>query len=301
MSDQDVIRRILFCNSDARAQYVCLNESLQAAMTYHHDPYPVRCLLAQLAVMAVLLADALKESGGVTLQIRSEGPVTRLMAECTAQRQIRVLANCSDDTAGGRAIASLLAAGALVMTVSPQRGQRYQTVIALQGGSLAASFNSYFAQSEQVSSRLWLATNGASAVGLLLQALPPQLHREQSVRDHYWQQMIDAGNRATTDQLLRLSPQALLAQLFPDGQYQLFAAQPVVFGCSCSHQRISGILAGFAASELHEMLCERGSIDVHCQFCNQRYLFDRHDVTALTAHQSAPQAGTAHPSGEKPL
>ena len=52
------------------------------------------------------------------------------------------------------------------------KGARYQGVVPLASGGLAACLEAYFRDSEQLPTRIWLAANSRSAAGLLLQRLP---------------------------------------------------------------------------------------------------------------------------------
>ena len=57
----------------------------------------------------------------------------------------------------------------------------------LDGGNLASCIESYFVNSEQLATRLWLASNGTMAGGLLLQQLPEQVVRDTDLRKDQWQ------------------------------------------------------------------------------------------------------------------
>ena len=62
---------------------------------------------------------------------------------------------------------------------------------------------------------------------------------------------------------------------------RLFDAQPVVFHCTCSRHSVGRMLKMLGTEEVHAILQEQGVIEVFCEFCNQRYEFDRIDAEAM--------------------
>src|SRR5690606_21022714 len=119
---------------------------------------------------ASLLGSTLKFEGTLTLQAQGNGQVPLIMAETTHDRAIRgIVRGAGQATACD--FAGLVGQGNLAITLDPLRGERYQGIVALEGHSLATSLDAYFARSEQLPTRLWLAADGHTAAGLLLQAL----------------------------------------------------------------------------------------------------------------------------------
>ena len=72
---------------------------------------------------------------------------------------------------------------------------------------------------------------------------------------------------------------------------RLFEGTPVFFQCTCSRERVAGILQALGGAEVHALLAERGDVEVRCEFCNRAWRFDAVDVAALFspgASQPAP-------------
>ena len=65
-----------------------------------------------------------------------------------------------------------MAGGQLVITIDPEKGQRYQGYVPLEGKTLSDCLEAYFRYSEQLNSQLHLACDGEKAAGFLLQVLP---------------------------------------------------------------------------------------------------------------------------------
>ncbi|WP_370551941.1 Hsp33 family molecular chaperone HslO [Haliea sp. E1-2-M8] len=154
--------------------------------------------------------------------------------------------------------------------------------------SLAASLDAYFEQSEQLQTRLWLACDGQSAGGLLLQQLPAQVSRDPQLREQQWQHVCTLGETVTPSELLQLPLADLLYRLYHEDPVRLFDPRPVNFQCSCSLQRSRNALSAIASTELEDILREQGCITVDCEFCNQQYRFEREDLTDLLQAGPAP-------------
>ena len=98
------------------------------------------------------------------------------------------------------------------------------------------------------------------------------------------------GDRATqiadtlkTEELLNVPAAELIHLLYHEEDIRLFEAQDVVFRCTCSRENVARMLRMLGREEVDSILAERGNVEVHCEFCNQRYVFDRVDADAAFA------------------
>jgi len=73
-----------------------------------------------------------------------------------------------------------------------------------------------------------------------------------------------------------------IGRLFHEHGVRVFRAAAVEAKCSCSRERVAGILGSFSAEERAAMV-EDGRIGVTCEFCNTRYTFTADEVTGPTA------------------
>ena len=171
--------------------------------------------------------------------------------------------------------------GQLAITIDPAKGQRYQGIVPLGDSSLGDSLEVYFAQSEQLPTRFWLACDGQRAAGMLLQQLPPQQTTDAQQRDRQWQHACTLAATIEPGELLELGAPELLHRLYHEEPVRLFESQPVTFGCSCSRERSLAALAALGADELESLLEEQPSISMDCEFCLQHYRFQRRDLADI--------------------
>jgi molecular chaperone Hsp33 len=214
------------------------------------------------------------------LQAQGNGDFKTLVAQSTHDRKIRGLIRSNDPVPMG-SLEAMFGLGQLVLTIAADNAQPYQGIVPLQGRNLAAALQTYFEQSEQLKTRLWLFANDAYAAGLLLQELPAQ-----SSNNADWERIEILADTITERELLELDCEHLLYRLFNEEKVRLFAAEPVEFQCSCSRPKIVRTLRAMGNEELESILQERGSIEVGCEFCSKQYFFDRVDLEVLLLAES---------------
>ncbi|WP_397457542.1 Hsp33 family molecular chaperone HslO [Pseudomonas asplenii] len=285
LPDTDYSQRFIFDDSDTRGELVSLERSYAEVLAKHPYPQPVAQLLGELMAAAALLVGTLKFDGLLILQARSEGAVPLLMVECSSEREIRGLARYdAEQIAPGASLADLMPSGVLALTVDPTQGQRYQGIVDLDGATLSECFTNYFVMSQQVGTRFWLNADGQRARGLLLQQLPADRIKDEDERAANWQHITALASTLKAEELLGLDNETVLHRLYHEEALRLFDHQPLSFHCSCSRERSGNALVSLGLEDAQQLVAERGgAIEIDCQFCNQRYLFDATDIAQLFA------------------
>ena len=284
--DHDCLRRFLFEQSDVRGELVWLDASWRAVLERRDYPAPVRELLGQAMAAAVLLSATVKLEGLLQFQLQGDGPMHLLLIETTAARTVRGLARWRGEVEG-LDFRALTGQARLALTLDPGGGgERYQGVVAVTGDSLAATLETYFEQSEQLPTRLWLAADTERAAGMLLQRMPGSAARAGSSED--WNRDVTLGETLTARELLLLPAHDILHRLYHEEDLRLFDCEPVSFRCSCSRERTAAMLRGLGYDEVHDILREQGGVHVSCEFCGQGYRFDAVDVEELFAASGQP-------------
>lgn len=293
MADFDFTQRFIFDDTDVRGEMASLEESYAHVLAKHAYPEPVAALLGELMAVAALLVNTLKFDGLLVLQARSSGAVPLLMVECSSDRELRAIARYEDDQIkSGATFQELMPEGVLALTVDPKEGQRYQGLVALDGENLAECFTNYFVNSAQLPTRFWLYADGQRARGMLLQQLPADRVLDADEREESWQHVVALASTLSAEELLGLDNETILHRLYHEEQVRLFASTDVKFQCSCTRERSAQALVSLGLADLQLLLAEKaGAIEIDCQFCNERYLFNEHDVVQMFAEQGA-QDGT---------
>ncbi len=289
---RDTLQRFLFEHAPIRGEIVRLEGVWQSVLDRHNYPPILRDLMGELCAAAVLLAATLKLQGSLVLQIHGKGAVKLLVVECSGDLEVRATAKWEGELLHGT-LQHLVGDGRFVITLDPKDGnQAYQGIVALEGESIADILRNYMTRSEQLETILWLAADDRLAAGMLLQKLPDQIESRDA----------DAWNRATQladtlkpGELLTLTAGELVHRLYHEEDIRLFEAQVVNFRCTCSRENVARMLRMLGRTEVDSIILERGDVEVHCEFCNQRYVFDRVDADAVFADVMAvPANQTLH-------
>src|SRR5687767_7739684 len=164
----------------ARGRIVRLGPLLDEILSAHDYPAPIARILSEALVMTALLGSLLKEpEGQLTVQAQTEAGIINLLVCDYRNGELRGYVRFDHDrltdVPSHRDLFALFGKGYLAITFDlPAADERYQGIVPLEGGSLAAAAESYFSQSEQVPSLVRLAVDdtGHVAGGILIQHLP---------------------------------------------------------------------------------------------------------------------------------
>lgn len=285
--DNDALHRFVFEGAGIRGEVVYLDAAWQAVQEIHEYPLPVANQLGQALAATALLSATIKLKGALILQLQGDGPLSTLVAQASSDRTLRGLARWDGEVPFGD-LQAVFGSGRLVMTAENENADRYQGIVDLEGVDLSGAVEKYFAQSEQLPTRLWLAAGRERAAGLLLQRLPGHDSGDD------WPRVSMLAQTLSSDELLTLPLEDLLFRLFHEERVRLFEAEPLAFRCSCSRGRIEDTLKALGRSESESILAEQGEILADCEFCNRRYRFDAVDVAALFAEGVALDSTTTH-------
>ena len=277
MQEKDVLQRFLFDGLAIRGEWLNLTASWQAAKQHHQYPEAVMQQLGEALAAATLLSATIKFDGNLILQAQGDGALKSLVAQSTNEREIRGWARCEGSPSGDN-LPDLLGEGRLVLTIEPKKGEPYQGIVSLTGERLENAVETYFAQSEQLKTRLWLFANEHQAAGLLIQELPAQ---QDSNTQEDWTRIEALANTISKDELLTLPCEETLHRLFNEEPVRLFAAEPVSFKCRCSTEKVEVTLLSLGRDTVDDILREQGEIIADCEFCSAKYHFDKVDIARI--------------------
>lgn len=308
LSEDDTVIPFQIEELDIRGRAVQLGETLNSILTRHQYPDPVSYLLAEALVVTVLLGTSLKLKEKFILQTHSNGPVNMLVCDFSPPSHLRGYARFDKEQLKQAIVneqissETLLGKGTLAFTIyQGSHTQPYQGIVALDGTNLQEAARIYFDQSEQIPTDIHLAVailvnrdqqgqtqKNWRAGGLLTQFLPkPSSHHKIDVLDQkqeetkihlqledQWQEA--KALTATIESAELTDPQVgskrLLFRLFHEYGVRVFNPFSLVDQCSCSREKIKGMLQGFPPDERNEMV-KNQYISVTCEFCSTTYRF----------------------------
>lgn len=314
-SGDDVVVPFTLENLDCRGRVVRLGEALDAILNRHNYPAPVARLLGEAVTLAALIGSSLKFEGRFILQTQTDGPVNLIVVDLDAPDGLRGYARFDADALtqamarGDTRPGQLLGRGHLAMTVDQGvHMERYQGIVALEGGTLEDVAHTYFQQSEQIPTLVRLAVAEITrkgdrrpswrAGGVLVQYLPPHGRSvmpdlpgdgdfsnpatadQDFVEEDKWTETKSLLATLADDELADpdLSAERVLFRLYHETGVRVFSPVALEERCTCSAERIEAMLRdNFSAEERQEMVID-GEIEVVCEFCSADYHFRPHEL-----------------------
>ncbi len=296
------VRGIIVRLTDAWTEILSRRQTHDAANAWAP---PVAELMGEMAAAAALMQSNIKFNGSLILQIFGDGPVKVAVAEVQPDLSLRATAKVVGEVPVDARLPELVNVGnhgRCAITLDPRDrlpGQQpYQGVVPLHGDHrekpdrLSQVLEHYMLQSEQLDTKLILAADEKVAAGLLIQRLPVEgegnlaggrSNEDDIGLDEDYNRIATLAASLTRQELLELDIETVLRRLFWEEKLLRFPPQAPRFACTCSRDRVAGMIRGLGREEAESILAERGDIEVGCDFCGHQYRFDAVDAARLFA------------------
>ncbi len=273
---------------DCRGRVVRLGPVLDEILAAHEYPPAIKLILSEALVLTTLIGGLLKDQDDqLTLQAQAKGRVISLLVCDYRNGELRGYVDYDPaefDTIGASpSLADLFGEGFLALTFDlGTQGKRYQGIVPLEGASLTAALEAYFAQSEQVPTliRTGLKTGAAGDIagGLLIQHLPDGEEGRERLHarlDHpQWEHASLLAQTVSPEELVQqdLSLEQLVWRLYNQEEAVLTGqGLAVAKGCRCSVEHFEKVLARFSRDDRRDMADENGIILIDCAFCSKQF------------------------------
>ena len=255
----DIRTRFIFDDMPVRGLHVRLENVWTHIVGQKHYPAAICRALGELLAAGALLSGNLKTDGTLIVQVQGQGRL-----------KMRVV---NDD----ESLTDLLGSNSVfVLTLQPKDAEPWQGVVPLEGGSIAQMLINYTKRSEQLDTQIVLASSDDACGGLLVQRLP-----ETEPDAASWEHVSTLVQTLTPEELTGLDAQHVLYRLFHETPPRVFDPENIEFACTCSRGKVSDMLLMLGGEEVGGVVAEQGSIQIDCDFCHAKYVFDETDVNAL--------------------
>ncbi len=296
--------------SDIRGRVARLDGVLDEILAQHDYPDSIEQLVAEMALLTAMIGHTMKLRWKLSLQVRGDGPARLIATDYYAPEseggpaRIRAYASYDRERQLTGQPFDLIGNGYFAILIDQGKGTTpYQGITPIDGGSLSACAETYFAQSEQLPTRFHLrygrsldaGGNAGSwrAGGMMLQLMPeaspllkpaegdtPRLLQPADMLDDENEEHWNRANILldTVEELELVGPTVqptdLLVRLFHEEGPRVFDPQAVKFGCTCSEDRVRESLSIYSAKEIATMTTDDGRVTADCQFCGAHYDLD---------------------------
>lgn len=284
LRQDSLVQPFLFDDLDIRGSIVQINDAWRAMIDQRGYSPAVRAILGELTAVTAIMSANLKQPGRLTFQMQGHGPLSLMVVDCTEALNLRGYAK-TDASVAGSTLGEIIGDGRLQLTLDiAGLDQPYQSLVPIEGDTVAAVFEHYLAQSEQQPAALWLVANGDTAAGLFLQKLPDADQRDADG----WARVTQLAATVKPDELRNLSPTDVLARLFHEETVRIFAPRPVLHRWPADPEKVKTMLRGLGREEVESVLAAEGVVEIHDDMSNHTYRFDADAVHELFAAPDAP-------------
>jgi molecular chaperone Hsp33 len=289
----DQLTRFWLESAPARGVIARLDESVTRSLADHNYPDRVKSMLRQMTGACVLLASNLKQPATIVMQVQGTGAVPLLCVEATQALTFRAYANVREDAviASDSTLAAMVdpaGAGRFVLTIDPDVGQMYQSIVAMEDVSVAQILEGYLTNSQQTDTRVWLREDGDAIEVAILERLP---ERHEGEDYKLWLEMAALMDATFAEPFMPFPYAQWLEMTFVGQDVRVHPAQPVSFACPCSMERVLNALKLVGRDELLPIANEEGEIRTQCEFCGARYLVSRSQLLSLFTQPDAGDDG----------
>ena len=296
---QDYWIRSVTEDGTVRAMAAVTTSTVEQARRRHGTAPTATAALGRTLTAAGLLGAALRTGQTIFVRILGDGPLGGVLATSDASGTVRgYVANpgvhlpltSSGKLDVGRAVGS----GTLHVTLDLGLRTPYHGSVPLVSGEIAEDLASYLVVSHQIPSVVALGVLVApteqvmAAGGLIVQVMPGANERAVSYLEQRAKvlpavtAMVSGGN----------TPEEMVAAALGEMSSQVVERGIVRFGCRCSRRKVQRVLISLGESEIRDILVEQGQVEVRCNFCAARYLFDEEDAENLISGMRNGNRGT---------
>ncbi len=260
-----------------------------AQKTHNSFPIATAALGRTLTIAAIMGQNLKNEKDSVTIQFRGDGPLGNIVAVTDSKSEVRGYAvnpfvELPLNKKGKLDVGKAVGKGELAVIYDLDLKEPYCGRVPIVTGEIAEDMTYYFAKSDQIPTAIGLGVlvgtdnKAISAGGYMIQLMPGASEEvagtiEDKVRNAPpITEMLEKGMSAE-DILFFLT----------DGFDMMIQNQTVEpkYKCKCSQKRMRDAVISIGKEELKRIIDEDGKCEVECQFCDNRYTFDKDELLKM--------------------
>lgn len=262
----------------------------EAQRIHHTYPVATAALGRLLTGAAIMGAAGLKnETDSMTVQIKGEGEITNLVAVTDCHSRVRgYVSNPYVDrplnNKGKLDVGGAIGGGYLSVVRDLGLKEPYVGQIPLVSGEIAEDLTYYYAKSEQIPTSVALdvlvdTDNSVIAAGGFMIQLMPEATEEMAVQ---LEDILKELPPVTTMIKEGMTAEDILFRV-TEGFSMVCENKAVVpeYKCTCSKERMEKALISIGKKELEELIEDQGEAELTCQFCDNKYHFNKQELEDL--------------------
>lgn len=262
----------------------------EAQRIHHSYPIATAAVGRLLTGAAMMGAAGLKnDEDSITIQIKGDGPIGTIVAVADCQARVRgyvenPFVDLPLNSKGKLDVGGAVGKGYLSVVRDLGLKEPYIGQIQLVSGEIAEDLTYYYSKSEQIPTCMALGVlvdtdnTAIAAGGFMIQMLPGSTDEmaeklEEIVNNLPPVTSMVHDGMSAEDIFFRVTEgfDMLMDNNIIEPKYE----------CNCSKERMERALVSIGKTELQSILDEQGEAELTCHFCDNKYLFDREEITEL--------------------
>ncbi len=276
-------------------------ELVQQAANIHQTTPLATAALGRVLTGAGLMGLMLKsEKDKMTVIFKGDGPAKQILATADGKGNIKgYISNPSVDLPlkenGKLDVGGAIGRGELTVVKDLGLKEPYVGTTELVSGEIAEDLASYYYISEQQNTAVSLGVkierdySVGCAGGLILQLLPDASDEAISALEKVIAQMepittlIDRIEEREPEERLRQLLVEIFGELPEEFAVEELEIRNMDWNCDCSFERLEKVLMTIGEKDLKEIIEEDGEAELVCQFCLEKYKFDKAHLEKILA------------------
>lgn len=276
-------------------------ELVQQAANIHQTTPLATAALGRVLTGAGLMGLMLKsEKDKMTVIFKGDGPAKQILATADGKGNIKgYISNPSVDLPlkenGKLDVGGAIGRGELTVVKDLGLKEPYVGTTELVSGEIAEDLASYYYISEQQNTAVSLGVkierdySVGCAGGLILQLLPDASEEAISALEKVIAQMepittlIDRIEEREPEERLRQLLVEIFGELPEEFAVEELEIRNMDWNCDCSFERLEKVLMTIGEKDLKEIIEEDGEAELVCQFCLEKYKFDKAHLEKILA------------------
>jgi len=272
--------------------YVARTSNLvEEARRVHETSPTATAALGRVLTAGSIMGSMMKnEKDSLTLKVSGDGPVGTLLVVANNLGNVKGTIDFPQADVPTRVSDGKLDVGRLVGTngtitsimdlglKEPYIGQSQ-----LVTGEIAEDLVNFYAVSEQKPTAISLGVlvdkdiSCKAAGGYFIQVLPDISDEDISKIEESLSKIPSISTLINQG----LSPEDIMEELLGDFDMEVLEKIDIEYKCDCSRDKIEKVIISLGRKEIEDIIEEDGQAEVVCHFCNEKYQFNKEDLTQL--------------------
>ena len=276
-----LIKRAILFNGKAIVDVLDTTDIVQKAIDYHDLSDDAAKAIGKVLSIGAFISSSFKGRGDkLTIIIQGNGTGGKIVVSGDSGGKVRgyienpkALGEKTQDVVGRKGYLNLIKDFGLK--------EPYNGISQLVNGSIDADFAYYFTASEQLPSAISLGVDVKNGIckksaGIIVQPMPNCEEEKLVVLEDIVSQMSDIVSMVEEKGL-----DGFLEYYFGHFDIHILDDLHPYYECSCSEEKIKNVLISLGKDEANRIIAQEGKIEVNCQFCNKKYVFEEKDIENL--------------------